>query len=158
MLIAINRTDGGVSVMRVVPQPPAQSGNDPAIPHVEAEIAKWSAAHRDAYTYASHHAIREADLPADRTFRNAWTSDGKRIVHDMEQCRAIHRERMRQARTPKLAALDIAYQRADEMKDESAKTAIAAQKQALRDVTNDQRIGAAQTPEELKAIWPAILA
>lgn len=152
MLIAINRTDGGVSIMRVVPQPLAAPGNDTARPDVEAEITKWSAAHRDAYTYASHHAIRAVDIPTDRTYRNAWTSNGKRIVHDMEQCRAIHRERMRRARAPKLAALDIAYQRADETMDESAKAEIAAQKQALRD------INAAQTPEELKAVWAAILA
>lgn len=64
---------------------------------------------------------------------------------------------MRAARAPKLAALDIAYQRADEAGDDAEKARITALKQALRDVTSDPAIEAATTTEILKSVWPDIL-
>ncbi len=143
-LLAIARPDGGLSLMRLL---------DDADP--EAELAKWQTVHPDGYL--GYHIIGEADVPEDRIFRNAWVMDGKTIGCDMDKAREIHRDAMRAARTPKLAALDIAYQRADEAKDDAAKAVIAAQKQELRDVTADPRIDAAQTPAELKAVWPEVL-
>ncbi len=77
------------------------------------------------------------------------------ISVDMNKARAIHRDRMRAARAPKLTALDVAFQRALETGSDTS--IIVAQKQALRDVTSDPAIEAAQTPEELKAIWPTAL-
>jgi hypothetical protein len=155
MPIAIQRRDGGVSILRPIAQPSAAPDLGPIAPDIAAEIEKWSGVH--VGEYLSHHLIDEADIPADRTFRNAWASDGLTIVHDMGKARGIHREVMRRARAAQLAALDIAYSRADETGDEAGKAAIAAQKQALRNVTADPRIDAAQTPAELKAVWPEVL-
>jgi hypothetical protein len=93
-------------------------------------------------------------IPADRTFRDAWNAD---LSVDMEKARAIHREALRQARVPLLAALDIAYARADEQGDTATKQAVAAQKQELRDITADPAIDAAETPAQLKAVWPDVL-
>jgi len=77
------------------------------------------------------------------------------ITINMAKARDIHRAKMRDAREPLFAALDVAYQRALES---SASTAeIVAKKQALRDVTSDPAIDAAQTTEQLKAVWPSIL-
>jgi len=73
----------------------------------------------------------------------------------MEKAREIHRANMRAARDPLFSALDIAYQRATETGADTS--AIVAKKQALRDVTSDPAIDAAQTTDELKAIWPSIL-
>lgn len=87
------------------------------------------------------------EVPSDRTFRNAWCWTGK-VDHDMEKCRAIHRDRLRVARAPKLAALDVAQLRGQDVE---------AEKTALREVTADPAIEAAKTPEELKAVWPAVL-
>ena len=95
--------------------------------------------------------VDQGALPTDRSFRNAWKAD---MTHDMERCRHIHRERMRAVRAPKLAALDAEYQRADEGGDTEKKQAIAARKQALRDVTKHPDIEAVKTPEQLKAVWP----
>ena len=78
------------------------------------------------------------------------------ITINMEKARDIHRAKMRDAREPLFAALDVAYQRATETGADTS--AIVAEKQALRDVTNDPAIEAAQTTEELKTIWPEILA
>lgn len=94
----------------------------------------------------------------DRTFRNAWTLDKGQTVVDMPKAREIWKDKMRLARAPLLAELDKAYLRADEAKDETAKEEVAVQKQELRDVTDDPRIDAAKTPEELKAVWPDALA
>jgi hypothetical protein len=93
----------------------------------------------------------------DRTFRNAWTLSGAQITVDMPKARDIWRQKMREARAPLLQALDVEYMRADEAGDGAAKTRIAAEKQALRDVTADPAIEAAQTPDELKALWPSVL-
>jgi len=107
--------------------------------------------------------VPDEAIPSDRTYRNAWEPDhaNGRVIHNMSKCREIHREHLRRARTPLMAALDVEYQRADEDTNSARKTAekarIAAQKQALRDVTADPAIDAASTPEELKQVWPAIL-
>ena len=87
-------------------------------------------------------------VPSDRTFRNAWKAGSGCVDHDMGKCRELHRDRLRVARAPKLAALDIQQLRGIDVE---------AQKQELRDVTSDPRIESAKTPEELKAVWPDCL-
>jgi len=91
------------------------------------------------------------EIPIDRTFRNALKPD---LSHDLPKARDIWRQNMRNARAPKLAVLDVEYQRADETSDVATKQRVAASKQALRDVTSDPRIEAAKSCSELKAIWP----
>jgi len=52
-----------------------------------------------------------------------------------DKAKAITLDRLRAERAPKLAALDVAFMRAVEQGDTAAQASIAAQKQALRDVT-----------------------
>ena len=99
----------------------------------------------------------QSEIPADRTFRNAWKDGGASVVHDMPKCRELHKETLRSKRKPLMDALDTAYLRADEIGDVAEKARIAAKKQALRDVTADPAIAAAATPEELKAVLPDAL-
>lgn len=97
--------------------------------------------------------IRDAaslTVPADRTFRGAWAFNGAAVEIDMAAARGIHRNNLRAERAPRLAALDVAYMKALEQAGDTA--AIAAQKQALRDVTGDARIDGAATPDVLKAL------
>lgn len=77
------------------------------------------------------------------------------ITVNMEKAREIHRNRMREARSPLFKDLDVAYMVAIERGLDTAE--IVAQKQELRDVTKDPAIDAAQTTDELKAVWPEIL-
>jgi hypothetical protein len=70
---------------------------------------------------------------------------------NMTKARDIHREKVRQARNPKLAAKDVEFQRALETGADT--TAIVAAKQALRDAPASAAIEAATTPDELKAAW-----
>ena len=100
-----------------------------------------------------HGDIRDAaslTVPADRTFRGAWSLNGDVVEIDMPAARKIHRDNLRAERAPKLANLDVAYMKALEQSGDTA--AIAAQKQALRDVTGDARIDGAATPDALKAL------
>ena len=72
---------------------------------------------------------------------------------DMAKAREIHKTNIRNARTPKLAELDIEFQRAIEADDSSKKSEIAAKKQALRDAPADSGIAAASDADALKAQW-----
>lgn len=100
--------------------------------------------------------VDAATIPSDRSFRNAWKRNGRNIEHDMSKAREIHRNRIREARAPKLAELDVAFQR--ELENPRPNTAaISAQKQALRDATAAPSIDAAQTVDDLKATWDSSL-
>lgn len=92
------------------------------------------------------------EKPAKRTFRDAWEFDGEAIVVNMNRARNLHKEALRRARAPYLQSLDVAYQRADEQGDTAEKTRVAKLKQRFRDVTDDQRIAQAETPEELEKL------
>ena len=70
---------------------------------------------------------------------------------NMNKARDIHRERIREARNPKLAAKDVEFQRALETGADTS--AIVAVKQALRDAPAASAIEAASTPDELKQAW-----
>lgn len=96
--------------------------------------------------------------PKDRTFRNAWVTDGKTVSVDMVKAREIHRANIQAASWSLIVALDIQYRVADDAANSDAKAAIATKRQALRNIINMPEIDAAQTPEELKAVWPKELA
>lgn len=85
-------------------------------------------------------------------FRNAWVTQGNRVVHDMPKARDILRDRLRAERVPLLAALDVEYQRADETADATAKGLAIAEKQALRDAPANPAIDLAMTVDELKSL------
>ena len=102
--------------------------------------------------------VRDASsltVPTDRTFRGAWQFNGDAVEIDMVAARDIHRDNLRAERKPLLEALDVAYMRA--LEDDTGTVDITAEKQALRDVTEDPRIDAAATPDELKALTLDVL-
>jgi hypothetical protein len=89
----------------------------------------------------------------DRTFRNAW-KDGRngKPDHDMPKAREITRIHLRKERLKEFCRLDHVYRLAEEAGDQEVKREVATVKQKFRDVTDDPRIEAAQTVEELKAL------
>ena len=102
--------------------------------------------------------VRDAaslNVPTDRTFRGAWQFNGAAVEVDMDAAKEIHKDNLRAERAPRLAALDVAYMKALEAGTGAAE--IAAQKETLRNITDDARIAAATTPEELKALDLATL-
>ena len=70
---------------------------------------------------------------------------------DMAKAREIHKTNIRKARSPKLAELDVEFQKA--LETGSSTTDIIAKKQALRDAPADSGIEAATDADALKAQW-----
>ena len=70
---------------------------------------------------------------------------------DMAKAREIHKTKIREARAPKLAELDIEFQKA--LETGASTTDIVAKKQALRDAPADAGIAAASDADALKAQW-----
>ena len=70
---------------------------------------------------------------------------------DMAKAREIHKNNIREARIPKLAELDIEFQKA--LETGASTTDIVAKKQALRDAPADSGITSASDTDALKGQW-----
>lgn len=148
--IAIVRQDGGVSIMTIL----RLDRDSPAV--VAVEIDKWQST--SEVKAVGHWLVADADIPSDRTFRDAWVHAGSsKVAVDMERARAIQMERIRAARDAKLAALDLPFMQAVEAGDAAKQAEIASAKQRLRDLPQSVDLANARSPEELKAIWPDAL-
>tara|TARA_A100001515_G_scaffold84187_1_gene66747 strand:+ start:743 stop:1009 length:267 start_codon:yes stop_codon:yes gene_type:complete len=73
------------------------------------------------------------------------------IKTNMAQAKEIHKTNIRTARTPKLAELDVEFQKA--LETGASTTDIVAKKQALRDAPAAAGISTALTEADLKAQW-----
>ena len=73
------------------------------------------------------------------------------IKTDMLKAKEIHRTNIRTARTPKLAELDVEFQKA--LETGASTTDIVAKKQVLRDAPADSGIDAASDEADLKSQW-----
>ena len=92
--------------------------------------------------------VDEADIPTDRTFRNAWKHSGGVFSVDMSSARDIQATRVEIAKREK--ARDLIER--DMMGED-----ITADKAALQGISVASQIAAAKTPNALKAVWPDIL-
>ena len=99
----------------------------------------------------SYEIVEDSVIPTDRAFRNAWKQNNKTIETDMAKAREIHKTNIRNARIPKLAELDIEFQKA--LETGASTTDIVSKKQALRDAPADSAIASADTEAKLKAQW-----
>lgn len=77
------------------------------------------------------------------------------IKINMGKARKIHMDGIRRCRDAALAETDISFMRAVEDGDSGVQSAMAAKRQALRDIPQkfDLRTKT-RTPTELKALWP----
>ena len=95
--------------------------------------------------------VDAANIPSDRTFRNAWVigMDGC-VEHDLDQCRAIGHDKRRAARTEAFAPFDeiIAKQipGADALAAEAARAEIRDKYALIQDAIN-----VSETPNEIKS-------
>ena len=137
MKVLIQRVDGGVSIM----------GLADTVQDVGIEVEKWSRLHPGQYV--SHRLMLRDEALPDRSFRNAWIDNGGKIEHDMGKAQELVRDQLRAARAPKLEALDVEFLRAAESQNADQLNAIAAKKQALRDITADPSIINAKTVKGL---------
>ena len=81
-------------------------------------------------------------------FFNAWELVDGKVEVNLAKAKAITKDRLRMERAPLLVAQDVLYMRATEASQDT--TAIVAEKQRLRDIT--QLADSATTLDELKAL------
>jgi len=154
MRFAYTRPDGGLSIINAVPKERVEL----VIGELTDDEYRAHIIDRSIPPDATDvHELPDDWQPPDidRTFRNAWRKSGLSFSVEMAHAREIHRDKMRRARKPMLNALDVQFMRA--MEQGQATKTIVDQKQALRDVTADPAIEAAQTPDDLRKVWPAAL-
>ena len=90
--------------------------------------------------------VEDDAIPINRTFRNAWNLVGSKVSINITKAQEITKDRLRAEREPLLVEQDIAYMKALETNSDT--TAIVAEKQRLRDITN--QVDSMTTVVELK--------
>jgi len=90
--------------------------------------------------------VNTSDLPTDNDFFDAWELADGVVTVSLAKAKEITKKRLRAEREPLLAAQDVLFQRAQEANADT--TAIVAEKQRLRDVTNFS----ATTLDELRSL------
>ena len=90
--------------------------------------------------------VNTSDLPTDNDFFDAWELTDGVVTVSLDKAKEITKKRLRAEREPLLAAQDVAFQRAQESNADT--TAIVAEKQRLRDITNFS----ATTLDELRSL------
>ena len=94
--------------------------------------------------------VSAADIPSDRTFRDAWVIGDGCVEHDLDQCRAIGHDKRRAARTEAFAPFDEII--AKQIPGADAAEAEAARAEIRSKYANVQlAIDAAADPDEIKA-------
>ena len=78
--------------------------------------------------------VEQSSLPTDNDFYDAWELADGVVTVNFAKAVELTKKRLRAERTPLLAAQDVAFQRAQESGADT--TAIVAEKQRLRDITN----------------------
>ena len=85
---------------------------------------------------------------SDNDFFNAWELSGTTVSVNLSKAKEITRKRLRAEREPLLQAQDVLFQRALETSADT--TAIVAEKQRLRDITN--QVDSATTTAQLRGM------
>lgn len=79
--------------------------------------------------------VQDSELPqADNDFFDAWELSNGTVSVNLTKAKALTKTRLRAEREPLLVAQDVLFQRALETNADT--TAIVAEKQRLRDITN----------------------
>jgi hypothetical protein len=100
-------------------------------------------------TPASSIIVDHDTLPnSDNDFFDAWELSGSTVSVNITKAKEITRKRLRTERTPLLVAQDVLFQRALETSADT--TAIVAEKQRLRDITN--QVDSATTTTQLRGM------
>jgi hypothetical protein len=126
----------------------------------EDEAVEFLGAKNPPSTALSWRVIDDSELPSEQlergpgvhTLRNAWEDTGISITTNMPKARGIHMDNIREVRNKELVKKDIEFMKAIEA-DDGSFTAIAIEKQVLRDIPQTFDL-TTDTPEELKQKWP----
>lgn len=137
MKYALKANDGSVYITTIIGDETIEGVLEKFHPDRRAKIVSWRE-------------ITDEKIPPDRSFRDAWTDDlpTETIDIHMGRAREIHMNRIRKARDDHLSSLDLETFRGNDVQDK---------KQILRDIPQKFDLSKAQTPDELKLLWPVEL-
>ena len=138
--IIFTDSDGALSVVH----PVRNTLGETLTTDAEIEQRAWDKLPKDAI---NPQFVDEAEIPTDRTFRNAWKDEGG-IKVDMVKAKGLTKDRLRNERKPLLEAQDVAFQRA--LESGASTVAIVSEKQRLRDIT--KQVDGITSLDELKAL------
>lgn len=124
---------------------------------VDAEIEKIAESD-PTLTFKFKGKLSETGVAINYFYGALVVDEDNNLAYDMVKARNIWRDILRRLRDPKLTALDLAYQRADEVGDTELKAQIVANKNILRDCTEDPAIEAATSLNDLRRSLPELLA
>lgn len=133
------------------------NGNMVVVTPVSTEITVDEIAAKDVPAGKSYTILEDAQVPTDRSFRDAWALSDGSIQVDMTKAKDLMRDKIREVRKNLLAAEDVTFMRAVETADADAQAASAARKQALRDAPLASAISNASNVTALKAAWDTSL-
>ena len=154
-LIALTFEDNSVGIMQFFLNPNlpkiGQVDREASDVNVNSDITKTDFGQR----VMSWRRITPDEVPKDRTYRDAWTDDGKAIEHDIEKAKVIHIAILRRDRAAALVELDAQWMKAVGQGDIAAQAAVEKERQKWRDAPADPRIEAAATVDDLKKIFSA---
>ena len=133
------------------------NGNVVVVTPVSTELTVDEIAAKDVPAGKSYTIVEDAQVPTDRSFRDAWALSDGSIQVEMTKAKDLMRDKIREVRKDLLASEDVTFMRAVETADADAQAASAARKQALRDAPLASAISNASDVTALKAAWDTSL-
>jgi hypothetical protein len=111
-------------------------------------------------TYTAAELWEFDELPGDRWFRNAWrrSPNGGPIYIDMPTAKRIHGARLLTAKKGRMKRLTSAEELARLTGENERADSLLLQLDRVRNLRLDVDLSRAETPEQLRAIWPLGLA
>lgn len=128
---------------------PTAEGVAVIVPAPECGLTLEEIAAKDVPAGVPYEIVTNDEIPADRTFRNAWKMGDCCVEHDIDRCREIAHDRRRAARAEEFAPLD--EQIAKQIPGTDTKK-VEGERQKIRDryAAMQKAIDAAATPDEMK--------
>lgn len=151
-IVYTRASDGGVSIVLPMDKSTIEKVLGPMTDEQYEQHIWEKGVPQDAITPIS---VDESDFPEEKDFWDALKQDGKKLIFDLDKAKNIQLDRVRIAREPKLLELDKQFMLALE-KGEDTKN-IAAEKQALRDITEPLKNLSASNIDDIKNAFPESL-
>lgn len=132
MKLIYTRPDGGLSVVHPAPGVTVEELMARSVPSDATNVQ----------------VVDDAEIPTDRTFRNAWKQSGAKVEHDMAKAKEIAHAKRRRDRAVEFAPLDIEAT----IPDKAAQAEVL--RQAIRDsdAVRQSAIDACNTIADLKVL------
>lgn len=150
-LFAVPRTDGSVSILVIGSNGETNLNTDDLTP--ESQIARWPEDMQATVIFEDIKQVTRDELPADRTFRDAWTfkKASKKVDIDLPKAKEITKKKLADQYIDEDKALDRQAAEAAALGEDDEAASIRAKKAAIPRVTAKD-IDAATSIAKLKGM------